>query len=128
MKNFKEILQEKNYSKKGAIASSMEISQEIYDIFQSNPKASNHFPAISAKKMTPDMFKVEIYRGSFAENDMLPPHKNLKGSKRGRTSTKMYDFLSLRWLDWFNHDFRRMNFGTAKQFNNWFDQLRKFKK
>ncbi len=124
MKTFKELL-ETRYTKKSAVANSKEISQELYDLVQNSKRVEQELGRVSKNKMKPGMFKIEIYSGGFGEELNAKPLKTKQHNKKaGRTSFKKYDYISIKYSDWFNGDTARINFKSAKGFNNYLDKLR----
>jgi len=125
MKTFKELLENK-YTKKSAVSNSKEISQEIYNLVQNSKGAEQILGRVSKNKMKPDMFKIELYSGGVGEDWNAKPLSYKQGQKtRGRKASKTYEYISIRFPDWFNGDTVRRNFKTAKAFNAFLDTLRK---
>jgi len=112
------------YTKKTVISKQKEISQELYDIIQNSKQAEQYIGRVSTNKMKPNMFKIELYNGGTGEDWTLPPNK---GTRKGRKPSKIYEYISLYYSDWFNGDTVRRNFPTAKSFNNFLDTMRGFK-
>ena len=128
MKTFREILESNKYTKKTAVSNSQEISQELYDLVQNSKQVEQELGRVSKNKMNPDMFKIEIYKGQPGEDWNAKPLSYKQGQKtRGRKATKLYDYISIRYPDWFNGDTVRRNFKTAKAFNAFLDNLRGMK-
>ena len=123
MKNFREIL-EKNYTKKSAVANSEEISLKLYNILKNSQKALQEIGRVSHKVLKPNMFTIEIYTGKAGLNWDAPPLKTKQHNKQsGRRAIKTYEYISIRYKDWFNGETVRRNFKSAKTFNAYLEML-----
>jgi len=122
---FKDYIIEGKYTKGSAVSKSKEISQELYDLVQNSKRVEQELGRVSKNKMKPDMFTVEVYKGQAGENWNAPPLKYKQGQKTsGRKAIKLHEYISIRYLDWYNGDTVRRNFKTAKDFNAYLDKLR----
>lgn len=129
MITFKEILSEGYtvYSKKSSVSNSKEISQELYNLVQNSKQVEQTLGRVFKNKMKPDMFTVELWSGGFGLDVYAKPPTKKPGMKPGRKATKSYEYISIKYSDWFNGDTARINFRTAKDLNTYLDNLRGMK-
>lgn len=121
LKNYKELLE--GYTKKSAVANSKNISIDIYNILvkhKEDPDFQRKFSFDPMKRdLKPNMFKIQVDR-RFKTNRM-------GNEARGRKARKMYDAIIIKWYDSFWNDFRDKPFFTAKEFNKFIQDMKKFK-
>ena len=117
-----------NTIKKSAVTNSKKISQELYDLISSSKRVEQEIGRVSVKRMKPDMFTIEIYSGNNSENwNAKVAYKKDGNVMKTRSLTKTYDFISIKYKDWFNGDTARKNFKTPKEFNTYLDKLRQIR-
>lgn len=122
---FKEYISE-GYTKKSAVSNSDKIAKELYDIVSTSESARN-FLGILNSDVKPNMFSIVISTGGAGASYYAPKQKIQTGKKRGRRNIRQYEYITIRWYDSFFRSNQDRMFATAKEFNTFMDQMRRFK-